>query len=86
MGLLKQVPQTRLKPHHPTSTVAGILIASFDTTGARLKLDPWDGDIFTVELVSEGRFAATAAKSLPKPFGFTQFQIDEAGKLDHFSL
>ena len=55
-------------------------------TGARLRLDPWDGGIFTASLVPEGRFAAIAANLGPAPLGFVQYQIGATGKLDllHF--
>ena len=55
-------------------------------TGARLRLDPWDGSIFIASLVPEGRFAAIAANLGPAPLGFVQYQIGATGKLDllHF--
>ena len=51
-----------------------------------MKLEPWDGEIFTVALMPEGRFAAMAANFGPKPLGFVQFQMDQTGKFDHFSF
>ncbi|WP_306752647.1 serine hydrolase [Paracoccus actinidiae] len=57
------------------------LVLALKTTGARLKLAPWDGDVFTASLVPEGRFAAIAANLGPLPMGFAQFQADETGKL-----
>ncbi len=57
------------------------LVLALNTTGARLKLAPWDGDVFTASLVPEGRFAAIAANLGPLPMGFAQFQADETGKL-----
>jgi hypothetical protein len=57
------------------------LILSLKATGARLRLAPWDGDVFTASLVPEGRFAAVAANLGPLPLGFAQFQADKTGKL-----
>jgi CubicO group peptidase (beta-lactamase class C family) len=56
------------------------------TTGATLKLDPWDGDIFTATLVPQGRFAALAENLGPDPTAFAQFQMDATGKLDVLRL
>jgi hypothetical protein len=55
-------------------------------TGAALKLDPWDGAIFTATLVPNGRFAALAANLGPQPTAFAQFQMDATGKLDVLRL
>ncbi|MCZ0963969.1 serine hydrolase domain-containing protein [Paracoccus benzoatiresistens] len=57
------------------------LVLALKETGARLKLAPWNGDVFTASLVPEGRFAAVAANLGPLPMGFAQFQADETGKL-----
>lgn len=56
-------------------------------TGASLRIDPWDGDVFIASLVPEGRFAAVAANLGPSPLGLVQYQI-EGGKLDvlHLSM
>ena len=62
----------------------GGLMVELAGTGARLRLDPWDGGVFTASLVAEGRFAAIAANIGPGPLGFVQYQIDAAGKLDQF--
>ena len=51
-----------------------------------MKLAPWDGEIFTVALAPEGRFAAMAANFGPKPLGFVQFQADLTGTFDQFSF
>ena len=66
---------------------AGGLALELAGTGARLRLDPWDGGMFAASLVPEGRFAAIAADLGPGPLGFVQYQIGAAGKLDllHFS-
>jgi CubicO group peptidase (beta-lactamase class C family) len=57
------------------------LLLEFPATGARLKLTPWDGDIFTVDLVPSGRFSALADSLGPLPKGFVQLQIDKDAKL-----
>jgi hypothetical protein len=62
------------------------LVLALDATGARLRLAPWDGDVFTASLVPEGRFAAVAANLGQSPLGFAQFQADAAGKLDTLRL
>jgi CubicO group peptidase (beta-lactamase class C family) len=62
------------------------LMLALETTGARLRLAPWDGDVFTASLVPEGRFAAIAANLGPSPFGFAQLQADASGKLDTLRL
>jgi CubicO group peptidase (beta-lactamase class C family) len=54
--------------------------------GAALKLDPWDGEIFTATLVPNGRFAAIAENLGPGPTAFAQFQMDATGKLDVLRL
>ena len=50
------------------------------TSGAKLRLDPWDGDVFTASLVPEGIFAAMAADLGPLPRAFAQFQADNDGQ------
>jgi CubicO group peptidase (beta-lactamase class C family) len=62
------------------------LVMTLQATGARLKLAPWDGDIFTASLLPEGRFAAVAAMNGPAPSGFVQFPIDPQAKLNHLQL
>jgi CubicO group peptidase (beta-lactamase class C family) len=62
------------------------LVLEIVTSGARLKLDPWDGDIFTATLMPEGRFAAMAANLGPRPSAFAQLQIDTQGKLNLLRL
>jgi CubicO group peptidase (beta-lactamase class C family) len=62
------------------------LVMELQATGARLKLEPWDGDIFTARLMPLGRFAAVAENLGPLPNGFVQFQIDKDAKLNLFRL
>ena len=64
----------------------GALVVELKATGARIKLAPWDGSIFTAVLLPEGRFAAMAANLGPQPLGFVQFQIDTDGKLNVFKF
>lgn len=62
------------------------LVLEIKASGAKLKLDPWDGDIFTATLMPIGRFAAVAENQGPLPIGFVQFQIDKDGKLNLLRL
>ncbi len=55
-------------------------------TGAELKLEPWNGDVFTIRLVPSGRFAAVVETFGDTPLGFAQFQMDRAGKLGELRL
>jgi CubicO group peptidase (beta-lactamase class C family) len=48
-------------------------------SGAKLRLDPWNGDVFTATLMPEGAFAAMAANLGPLPRAFAQFQADKDG-------
>jgi hypothetical protein len=49
-------------------------------TGAKLRLDPWNGAVYIATLAPEGKFAATAANLGPLPIAFAQFQNDKDGK------
>jgi CubicO group peptidase (beta-lactamase class C family) len=62
------------------------LVMTLERTGAKLALEPFDGDVFTVRLLPEGRFAAIVATSGDQPTGFAQFQIDAKGHLDSLRL
>ncbi len=55
-------------------------IMTFETTGAALKLDAWDGNVFTATFVRAGRFTAVAESLGPLPFAFVQLQMDKAGQ------
>jgi hypothetical protein len=55
----------------------------------QLKLDPWDGDVFAVNVVPLGRFAPVAEdfdRALARPAGFAQLQIDNDGRLNLLRL
>ena len=57
------------------------LIVVLRGTGAKLKLEPWDGDIFTAKLIGEGRFAPVVADAGPLPDAFAQFVGNKNGHL-----
>ncbi len=72
-----------------TVAVEGNALAmDLHATGARLLLEPWDGEVFTARLLPEGRFAAVAADLGPQPSAFAQFQIGKDGRRDllHLSM
>ena len=56
------------------------LVLEVLASGAQFKLEPWDSDVFTVRLVSNGRFEAVARNLGDEPNGLAQFQADAAGK------
>lgn len=58
----------------------GLLLA-LKQTGARLRLTPFDGALFTAALVSEGSFAAVAAAQGGEPYSFAAFDSDAEGHL-----
>ena len=64
----------------------GAMVVELHATGAKLKLEPWDGDIFTARLMPTGRFAAMVDNLGPLPNGFVQLQIDKNAKLNVLRL
>jgi len=62
------------------------LVLALEATGARLALQPFAGDVFTVRLLPEGRFAPIVATGGDQPIGFAQFQIDATGGLGALRL
>jgi CubicO group peptidase (beta-lactamase class C family) len=62
------------------------LVMELTGTGAKLKLEPWDGDVFTASLMPLGNFVAIAEDLGPWPAGFAQFQIDKEAKLNVLRL
>jgi CubicO group peptidase (beta-lactamase class C family) len=62
------------------------LVMELPATGAKLKLEPWNGDVFTATLMPTGQFAALVANSGPSPSGFVQFQANKTAKLDVLHL
>ena len=67
-------------------TVEGDGLVLEISTGAKLKLEPWDGDVFTARLMPLGRYVQIAEDLGPLPMGFVQFQIDTVGKLGRLRL
>src|SRR6185312_12750533 len=49
-------------------------------SGAKLRLDPWNGAVYSATLVPAGKFVAIAADLGPLPVAFAQFQNDKDGK------
>jgi CubicO group peptidase (beta-lactamase class C family) len=58
----------------------GIAALEFAASGAKLRLDPWNGAVYTATLAPEEKFAAMAANLGPLPIAFAQFQNDKDGK------
>jgi CubicO group peptidase (beta-lactamase class C family) len=71
----EEVGSTEFRPD------AGALIATLEETGARLRLEPFDGAVFTVRLMPEGRFAAVVASLGDAPLGFADFEAGPSGRL-----
>jgi CubicO group peptidase (beta-lactamase class C family) len=68
-------------------TVDGMrLVMVLEGTGARLSIEPWDGDVFTARLLAEGPFAGIAANLGPLPNAFVQYQIGNDGRLGRLKL
>lgn len=63
----------------------GALVMAFQATGARLKLEPWDGDVFTARLMPTGQFGPIVDMGYMTE-GFVQFQMGADGKLDLLRL
>ncbi len=62
------------------------LILTLSETGARVRLDPFDGAVFTATLIGERRFADIAAASGGGPLGFVNFQATKGGTLNRMQL
>jgi hypothetical protein len=58
----------------------GTAALEFAATGAKLRLDPWNGAVYTATLAPEEKFAAIEANLGPLPIAFAQFQNDKDGK------
>jgi CubicO group peptidase (beta-lactamase class C family) len=61
------------------------LVMNIQATGARLKLEPWDGSVFTASLMPTGRFGAIVDLGYMTKT-FAQFQMGKDGKLDLLRL
>ena len=55
-------------------------------SGAQMQLEPWDGDVFTAQLLAAGRFAPIAQDLGPGPSGFVQFPVNEDGRRNLLQL
>jgi CubicO group peptidase (beta-lactamase class C family) len=62
------------------------LLFELHELGSQLKLEPWDGDVFTARLAPFGRLTAIAQSMGTRPSAFAQFQINREGKLDLIRL
>jgi CubicO group peptidase (beta-lactamase class C family) len=58
----------------------GSAVFEIAASDAKLRLDAWNGTVFTATLVPEKKFAAMAANLGPLPIAFAQFQNDKDGK------
>lgn len=61
------------------------LIMEILATGAKLKLEPWDGDVFVARLMPIGQFAPVVDLDYMTK-GFVQFQIGPSGNLDVLTM
>ncbi|MGI8853078.1 MAG: hypothetical protein ACR2GC_07295 [Methyloceanibacter sp.] len=64
----------------------GALVMELLGTGAKLKLEPWDGGVFTFTLLPLGRFEGVVKNSGPLPAGFAAFEMGADGKLSQLRL
>jgi Domain of unknown function (DUF3471) len=58
------------------------LVLALAETGARLRLEPWDGGVFTVRIMAEGDFARMAEILGPQPQAFAEFLAGADGRPD----
>jgi CubicO group peptidase (beta-lactamase class C family) len=61
------------------------LVMEIQATGAKLKLEPWDGNVFVDSLMPTGRFGPIVDLDYMTR-GFAQFQMGKDGKLDLLRL
>jgi CubicO group peptidase (beta-lactamase class C family) len=61
------------------------LIMEILATGAKLKLEPWDGDVFVARLMPIGQFGPVNDLNYMNK-GFVQFQITQSGQLDVLTM
>jgi hypothetical protein len=61
------------------------LVMELRATGAKLKLEPWDGDIFIARLMPIGQFGPIVDLGYMTK-GFVQFHMDRDGKLNLLRL
>jgi CubicO group peptidase (beta-lactamase class C family) len=63
-----------------TVTVDGRSTVLELATGARLRLNEWDGGVFTIAVSPVDRFKDLSVAMGPRPAGFAQWQVDKEGK------
>ena len=56
------------------------LVVEFQATGAKFKLEPWDGDVFIARLMPTDKFGPIVDLGYMTK-GFVQFQMDRDGRL-----
>jgi hypothetical protein len=61
------------------------LIMEILATGAKLKLEPWDGDVFVARLMPIGQFGPVLDLDYMTK-GFVQLQIGPSGKLNVLTM
>jgi hypothetical protein len=61
------------------------LVMEIQATGAQLKLEPWDGDVFIARLMPTGPFGPVVDLDYMTK-GFAQFQMGKDGRLDLLRL
>ncbi|HEX6831401.1 MAG TPA: DUF3471 domain-containing protein, partial [Methyloceanibacter sp.] len=61
------------------------LVMEIQATGTKLKLQPWDGNVFVASLMPTGRFGPIVDLGYMTK-GFVQFQMGKDGKLDQLRL
>jgi len=71
---------------HAEITLQGdALVMNIQATGAQLKLEPWDGSVFTATLMATGPFGPVVDLDYMTK-GSAQFQMDKDGKLNLLRL
>ena len=61
------------------------LVLEIQTTGAKFRLEPWDGDVFIARLMPTGQFGPVVDLGYMTK-GFVQFQMDKNGRLNLLRL
>lgn len=77
-----------VSPSFGKATVAlddDALVLEFRESGAKFRLESWDGDVFLASLLPTGRFEPIVDLDYMTR-GFAQFQMDKNGKLDLLRL
>ena len=77
-----------VNPSFGTATIIvedSALLMEMQATGAKVRLEPWDGDVFIARLVPTGRFGPIVELDYMAK-GFAQFQMGKDGKLDLLRL